>query len=201
MSSSPKRAKATTTLDGSQMDLLADRVAGMLAHMARSPVAALSTEVRELCRVSIFDGIFPDARGELLQLADACGPELERCIGCMQGMAVADSLGHLWEFQVRAAAVAVGGVNTVGVAVLTSEGRMDSSPRRTLGGYTVRLAREWQRLGLIVEPSSLALFQDSHSLVHHVPLSALPTRVPSHMMFTACSPSTFRASPLSLAGC
>ena len=106
MSSSPKRAKAAGPC--SQMDLLADCVAGMLAHMARSPVAAMSTEIRELCRVSIFDGISAAARAELLQLADACGPELQRCIGCMQGMAVADSLGHLWEFQVRAA-VAVGG--------------------------------------------------------------------------------------------
>ena len=133
MSSSPKRAKVAGPC--SQMDLLADCVAGMLAHMARSPVAAMSTEIRELCRVSIFDGISAAARAELLQLADACGPELQRCIGCMQGMAVADSLGHLWEFEVRAA-----------VAV---------------GGYTVRLARGWQRLGLVVERSSLALFQAS----------------------------------------
>lgn len=48
--------------------------------------------------MSIFDDVSSETRSKIMLAAKASGVKLDRCMGCMVGMAVADSLGHLWEF-------------------------------------------------------------------------------------------------------
>merc|ERR1719161_1073825 len=78
---------------GAGLAVAAQRLAARLCR-DRLKVGAFAPELNDF---SIFDGADKAEREEVLRLARS-DPAGERAIGCMVGMAVADSVGHNFEF-------------------------------------------------------------------------------------------------------
>merc|ERR1711998_319515 len=72
----------------------------MQTMLRESPLCALEVVGRgELQRVSLFDTVPGELKQQILTLADAeANPQLRRAMGAMAAMAVADSIGHNFEF-------------------------------------------------------------------------------------------------------
>ena len=83
-------------------DLLRDQVAHLLATVRTGPLCALQVDEGELVDHSIFDPVEQEEIDAILTVAEAAVAAghlpLARAIGAMVGMAVADSLGHNFEF-------------------------------------------------------------------------------------------------------
>lgn len=73
-----------------------------LAELKRSPLVDLKVQRQpQLQRVSVFDAMSSELKTSILTLTDqkiAEDPSLARAVGSMVGMAVADSIGHNFEF-------------------------------------------------------------------------------------------------------
>lgn len=77
----------------------------LVAQLRTSPLMEIRVAKKKLQKVSVFDVVAPDVQASVLSAAEACmarggpfGTKLSRCVGAMVGMAVADGLGHNFEF-------------------------------------------------------------------------------------------------------
>jgi ADP-ribosylglycohydrolase len=81
---------------------LHDAGAEVLAQLLTSPLLALKVEHGTLQCASLFDVVSPAvkerARRALAAACQSTDRRLARCMGCMVGMAVGDSIGHNFEF-------------------------------------------------------------------------------------------------------
>mmetsp|Transcript_11980 Transcript_11980/g.26497 ORF Transcript_11980/g.26497 Transcript_11980/m.26497 type:complete len:452 (+) Transcript_11980:20-1375(+) len=94
---SPKRARAEDHTP--EYGALVEVANEVLRQFESSELKILHAVKATLVRKSPFDSVEPELRRTLLAAAEKCGLEVDRAMGCMVGMAVADAVGHMWEFQ------------------------------------------------------------------------------------------------------